>query len=107
VEAVSGLIPPDARSFLERHLESMEQRRFIQRTGPNAFRFGHALIRMAAYQSIAREDRAALHERFADWLDRESADSTPELHDVVGYHLEQAMDHRRASGIGGAAGALR
>jgi predicted ATPase len=107
VEAVSGLIPPDARSFLERHLESMEQRRFIQRTGPNAFRFGHALIRMAAYQSIAREDRAALHERFADWLGRESPDSTPEFHDVVGYHLGQAMDHRRASGVGGAASALR
>jgi DNA-binding SARP family transcriptional activator len=106
-DAVSGLLPPDAQPFLERHLESMEQRRFIQRTGPNAFRFGHALIRMAAYQSIAREDRAALHERFADWLGRSSPDSTPEFHEVLGYHLEQAMDHRRASGIGGAAGALR
>jgi DNA-binding SARP family transcriptional activator len=107
VDAVSGLLPLDARSFLERHLESMEQRRFIQRTGPNVFRFGHALIRMAAYQSIAREDRAALHERFADWLARTSPDSTPEFHEVLGYHLEQAVDHRRASGIGGAAGALR
>jgi DNA-binding SARP family transcriptional activator len=105
LDAVSGLLPPDARPFLERHLGSMEQRRFIQRTGPDAFRFGHALIRMAAYQSIAREDRAALHERFADWLGRTSPDSTPELNEVLGYHLEQAMDHRRASGIGGAAGA--
>jgi predicted ATPase len=78
----------------------MEQRRFVQRTGPNALRFGHALIRMAAYQSIAREDRAALHERFADWLGRASPHSTPEFHEVLGYHLEQAMDHRRASGIG-------
>jgi hypothetical protein len=83
----------------------MEQRRLIQRTGPNAFRFGHALIRMTAYQSIAREDRAALHERFADWLGRTSPHSTPEFHEVLGYHLKQAMDHRRASGIGGAAGA--
>jgi len=105
LDAVSGLLPPDARPFLERHLESMEQRRFIQRTGPNAFRFGHALIRMTAYQSITREDRAALHERFADWLGRTSPHSTPEFHEVLGYHLEQAMDHRRASGIGGAAGA--
>ena len=30
---------------------------------------------------------------------------TPEFHEVLGYHLEQAMDHRRASGIGGAGGA--
>jgi predicted ATPase len=106
VDAVSGLLPPDAGPFVERHLESMEQRRFIQRTDPNAFRFRHALIRMAAYQSIAREDRAALHERFADWLSRTSPDSTPELHQMLGYHLEQAMDDRRASGIGRAPGAL-
>ena len=106
LDAVSGLLPPGGRPFLERHLDSMEQRRFIRRTGPNTFRFGHALIRMAAYQSIAREDRAALHERFADWLGRTSRDSTPELHEVLGYHLEQASDDRRASGIGGAAGAV-
>ena len=68
LDAVSGLLPADARPYLERHLESLTQRRFIQRTGPITFRFGHALIRMAAYQSIAREDRAALHDRFAEWL---------------------------------------
>ena len=58
----------DALPYLERHLETMTQRRFIQRTGPTTFRFGHALIRMAAYHSIARDDRAALHHRFAEWL---------------------------------------
>jgi class 3 adenylate cyclase len=105
MDAVSGLLPPDAGPFLERHLKSMEQRRFIQRTGPITFRFRHALIRMVAYQSIAREDRAALHERFAEWLGRTSPDSTPKPHEVLGHHLEQAMDDRRASGIGGAAGA--
>ena len=97
-DAVSGLLPTDARPFSERHLESLAQRRFIQRTGRTSFRFGHALIRMAAYQSIPHEDRAALHERFADWLGRES----PDLLDVVGFHLDQAMDHRRSSGISAA-----
>ena len=104
LDAVSGLLPPDARPFLERHLESMAQRRFVQRTGPTTFRFGHALIRMAAYQSIAREDRAVLHERFATWLSRTSRDSTPRLDEVLGYHLEQVMDHRRASGSGDSPG---
>jgi predicted ATPase len=103
LDAVSALLPPDAWPFLERILDSMVQRRFIQRTGPIGFRFGHALIRMAAYQSISLEDRAALHERFAEWLSHTSPDSTPGLLDVLGYHLEQAMDHRRSSGIGGAA----
>jgi predicted ATPase len=78
----------------------MERRRLIKRTGPATFRFNHALIRMAAYQSIAREDRAALHERFAEWLGRTSPDSKQELHELLGYHLEQAMDHRLASRIG-------
>ena len=105
VNALSGLLTPDAGPFLGRHLESMEQRRFIQRTGPGAFRFRHALIRMAAYQSIAREDRAALHERFADWLDGMSPGPTPELNQMLGYHLAQALGDRRASGIGGAADA--
>jgi DNA-binding SARP family transcriptional activator/class 3 adenylate cyclase len=100
LDALSGLLPPDATPFVKRHLNSMEQRRFIQRTGPTTFRFGHALIRMAAYESIAREDRAALHERFAEWLDHTTPESTPELRDVLGYHLEQALDHRRASGTG-------
>jgi tetratricopeptide (TPR) repeat protein len=35
----------------------------------DAFRFGHILIRDAAYSGIAKEIRAELHERFADWLD--------------------------------------
>ncbi|HEX7172942.1 MAG TPA: BTAD domain-containing putative transcriptional regulator [Candidatus Limnocylindria bacterium] len=95
LDAVSGLLPPDATPFLGRHLKSMEQRRFIQRTGPTTFRFHHALIRMAAYQSIAREDLAALHERFAEWHGRRPPDTTPELHEVLGQHLEQAMDRPR------------
>jgi DNA-binding SARP family transcriptional activator len=106
LDAVSGMLPPDATPFVERHLKSMEQRRFIQRTGPTTYRFRHALIRMAAYQSIAREDRAVLHERFAEWLGRMSRDSRPELGEVLGHHLEQAMDQRRASGIGGAVDAV-
>ncbi|HJP65576.1 MAG TPA: BTAD domain-containing putative transcriptional regulator [Actinomycetota bacterium] len=104
-DAVSSLLPGDAATFIGRHLESMEQRRFIRRTGPNAFRFGHALIRMAAYQSIAHEDRAALHERLADWLGRTSPDRTPELHEALGYHVEQAVGHHPTRGMGGSAAA--
>jgi class 3 adenylate cyclase len=100
LDGVFGLVPPDARPFVQRHLKSMELRRFIQRSGPITYRFGHTLIRIAAYQSIAREDRAALHERFAEWLGSRSPHSTSELQELLGYHLEQAMDHRRASGIG-------
>jgi class 3 adenylate cyclase/tetratricopeptide (TPR) repeat protein len=58
--------------------------------GEDAFRFGHILIRDAAYSGIPKEARAGLHERFADWL--ESSSSPYE--EIVGYHLEQAYRHR-------------
>ena len=37
--------------------------------GEDAFRFRHLLIRDAAYQAMPKEQRADLHERFADWLE--------------------------------------
>ena len=56
------------------------------------------LIRLAAYHSMTREDRARLHERFANWLGRESPDLPRELAPILGHHLEQADTHRRATG---------
>jgi class 3 adenylate cyclase len=58
--------------------------------GEDAFRFGHILIRDAAYGGIPKKVRAGLHERFADWLE---SSSTP-YDEIVGYHLEQAYRHR-------------
>jgi tetratricopeptide (TPR) repeat protein len=56
----------------------------------DAFRFGHILIRDATYSGIAKEVRAELHERFADWLD----ESESPYEEIVGYHLEQAYRYR-------------
>jgi DNA-binding SARP family transcriptional activator len=97
-DAVRALLPDDARPFVERHLDALERKRLIERAGTKRFRFCHALIQVAAYQSMTREDRARLHERFAEWLERESPDRTPELAQILGYHLEQADMHRRATG---------
>ncbi|TMG07827.1 MAG: hypothetical protein E6I00_17400, partial [Chloroflexi bacterium] len=97
-DAVRALLPDDARPFVERHLDALERKRLIERAGTNRFRFRHALIQLAAYQSMTREDRARLHERFAEWLERESPDRPPELAQILGYHLEQADTHRRATG---------
>ena len=47
---------------------------------------------------MTREDRARLHERFAEWLERESPDRPQELAHILGDHLEQADTHRRATG---------
>jgi class 3 adenylate cyclase/tetratricopeptide (TPR) repeat protein len=53
-----------------------------------AFRFRHLLIRDAAYNSLPKEIRSELHERFATWL--ETRGGLIEIEEIVGYHLEQA-----------------
>jgi DNA-binding SARP family transcriptional activator len=97
-DSVRALLPDDAGPFVQRHLDALERKRLIQRAGANRFRFGHILIRLAAYHSITREDRARLHERFAEWLEHESPDRPQELAHILGHHLEQADTHRRATG---------
>jgi class 3 adenylate cyclase len=76
-------------------LQRLVRRGLIQperssRAGQDAFRFGHILIRDATYSGIAKEDRAELHERFADWLDERASPSD----EIIGYHLEQAYRSR-------------
>jgi class 3 adenylate cyclase/tetratricopeptide (TPR) repeat protein len=61
--------------------------------GEEAFRFRHLLIRDAAYQALAKADRAELHERFARWLEERGA-GLVELDEIAGYHLEQAFGYR-------------
>jgi tetratricopeptide (TPR) repeat protein len=61
--------------------------------GEDAFRFRHLLIRDAAYQALAKTDRAQLHERFARWLEEHGTELV-ELDEITGYHLEQAFGYR-------------
>jgi len=80
-------------------LQGLVRRRLIQPErsslpGEDAFRFGHILIREAAYAGMPKERRANLHERFADWLDNLG---TP-YEEIVGYHLEQAYTFRAEVG---------
>jgi class 3 adenylate cyclase/tetratricopeptide (TPR) repeat protein len=72
-------------------LQRLMRKRLIAREpsalpGEDAFRFGHILVRDAAYSAIAKEARAELHERFAAWLEQ----SESSYDEIVGYHLEQA-----------------
>ncbi len=78
----------------------------------DALGFHHALLREAAYACISKETRAELHERFADWLERERDEGRiGEYEEVVGYHLEHAHllrqelrppdDHGRALALRG------
>jgi class 3 adenylate cyclase/tetratricopeptide (TPR) repeat protein len=62
--------------------------------GDDGFRFRHILIRDAAYLAVAKRTRAELHERYADWLEG----AAPDLHELVGYHLEQAFRYGQELG---------
>jgi len=62
-----------------------------------AFRFRHLLIRDAAYEALPKAERAALHERFADWLER-IGEELAELDEIAGWHLEQALYYQRELG---------
>jgi DNA-binding SARP family transcriptional activator len=95
--ALMAVLPDEAHPFLARHLDALVGKQLIERTGPATLSFRHVLIQLAAYQSMTRQDRARLHQRYAGWL--ESVPSAlPELDEIVGYHLEQAVEHRRAIG---------
>ncbi|HEU5213833.1 MAG TPA: adenylate/guanylate cyclase domain-containing protein [Gaiellaceae bacterium] len=75
---------------LEAPLDTLVRKDLIRpEPGGDAYRFRHVLIREAAYAGMGKEVRAGLHERFADWVDRE-AFGTFDLDEIVGYHLERA-----------------
>ena len=58
-------------------------------TASGRWSFRHALVQEAAYRSLTKTRRAALHARFASYLDETAGDAAG-LDAVVGWHLEQA-----------------
>ena len=83
------------RALGRRELIRSEQPLF---SGERAYRFRHILIRDAAYDSIPKESRAVLHERYADWLEQRSGGHALEFEEILGYHLEQAFTCRSQLG---------
>ena len=112
--AVSRLSPEADRPAVGRHLQTLVRKELIRPDrgefgGEDAFRFGHILIRDAAYDATPKRTRAALHERFAEWLEGRSVGRAGGLEEFLGYHLEQARrylddlgppdDHAREVGL--------
>jgi class 3 adenylate cyclase/tetratricopeptide (TPR) repeat protein len=97
--AVSELLPNDGRNDVPGSLLALVRKEFIRPDtslfpGDDGFRFGHILIRDAAYSAIPKELRAQLHERLANWLEARSV----EHDEIVGYHLEQAFRYQTELG---------
>ena len=100
--AVAELTPPERASEVAGHLQTLVRKGLVRpdrRTfaGEDGFRFGHILIRDAAYDSMSKRMRAILHERFADWVEARAGDGG-ELDEILGHHLEQAHLYRAELG---------
>jgi class 3 adenylate cyclase len=101
--AVSALFPEEIRDAVPGRLLALARKSFVRPDeslfpGDDAFRFVHVLVRDAAYEGAPKELRAALHERFATWLEERAADRRSELEEITGYHLEKSYRYRRSLG---------
>jgi tetratricopeptide (TPR) repeat protein len=107
--AVQALAPDEPQ--VAARLTSLVRKELVrpdkaQLPGEDAFRFRHLLIRDAAYDALPKSTRAALHERFAAWLEEHGSDLV-ELEEILGYHLEQASKYQVELGGGEQAVAAR
>ena len=92
--ALARLVPEALSGRLVGIQQSLIRKDLIRPAGEDTYRFKHLLLRDAAYESLPKEQRADLHERFAQWLE----DAVPEVEEIRGYHLEQAYRYRAELG---------
>ena len=91
--AVAALLSEPDRATVGGHLLTLLRKELIRPDhaavpGDDGFRFGHTLIRDAAYDEIPKRQRAILHQAYAAWLESKLGGDAPE--EIIGYHLEQA-----------------
>jgi class 3 adenylate cyclase len=99
-EAALLLAGAQERADFERHLGALVRKQVFEPdggrfAGRRTFRFKHILLHDVAYQTILKGERADLHERYADWLERETGERATEYEEILGYHLE--CSHRNLS----------
>ena len=88
LQAVSGLAEPELRSALERLAEA--DILFIEGNGPRAnYRFKHALMQDAAYESVLKSHRRVLHRRAAEFL-RDSPERAAAEPEAIARHFTEA-----------------
>jgi class 3 adenylate cyclase/tetratricopeptide (TPR) repeat protein len=100
--SVAELAPEETKPRVGSHLVTLVRKELIrpdrsQLPGDDGFRFAHALIRDAAYDSIPKRLRADLHGRFSRWLEASLGGDAPQ--EILGYHLEQAYRYGAELGV--------
>jgi class 3 adenylate cyclase len=95
-EAALLLAGRSDHSDVETHLGALVRKQIIEADGGRfggrrTFSFKHILMRDVAYQGILKAQRADLHERYADWLEREAGERASEYQEILGHHLERSV----------------
>jgi tetratricopeptide (TPR) repeat protein len=109
--AVSALAPPELAPRTGSLLAALVRSDLVRPdpaalAGEDGLRFGHVLVREAAYSSIPKRGRADLHERLAVWLEERQGGAPGEQDALAGHHLEQAARYWRELGDAAQAAAL-
>jgi class 3 adenylate cyclase len=98
VAELRALTPVAERDTVQGLLRVLIQRGLV-RPDPavadkGTYRFGHLLVRDAAYTALPKQRRAELHERLATWLEATAGDRLAEFEEIIAHHLEQAFRYR-------------
>jgi predicted ATPase len=100
---VAGKPEPELASALDRLIATGLL--FRQGAPPHAtYLFKHALIQDAAYGTLLREPRRALHARIAETLERQFAETAENQPELLARHCTEAGLIEKAAGLWGTAG---
>ena len=66
--ALASLVPEPLAGRLAEIQQSLVRKDVVRPAAEDTYRFKHLLLRDAAYEALPKEQRADLHERFADWI---------------------------------------
>src|SRR5262249_36553053 len=103
IAAVAGKGEPELRSVVDRLIDAGLL--FRQGVAPHAtYLFKHALVQDAAYGTLLREPRRALHARIADVLESEFADIAESQPELLARHCTEAGRTEKAAMLWGKAG---
>ncbi len=95
VEAVAGLSDAAVRQSVH-HLLRLDLLREESGGAKPVYRFKHALIQEAAYQTLVGPKRATLHRRAAEWYEAYYADRLERVYGLIAHHWLESDDHERA-----------
>jgi len=96
-QSVKALLSAREPIDVDARLRDLLRRDVIRRepaAGPDSYKFRHILLRDAAYNAMAKLERAELHEALADWIGDSIGGREGEFDEILGHHLEQAYRYR-------------